>query len=380
MTRDMMIIRIRPSRWLVLSLVVISLILMGHTLLQSAPSEAISTGAKTLRQELSIARPNQDGQEILPSKTIPLKVGIQLKNVYNLQLALQTYSADGWYWVAWTEELNEILQQENLRPGKMIDFFNQVEPWNSRIEPETSEPRRLPDGSYYQTFRFSGNFYIAQIGERRSPFSSVQLQTVLETRPESFAFSNHAVVLEPDPNMTTIVGNYSELSGYKLEKGWIEQSTNTYPISAKNTEETFSQLSVNVLYSTEPWSAFMTWILPLLIVMIIVLLAPSLDSLLEEVRLAIPSTALLTLVLMQQSYKSELPAIPYLTFLDKIYAYCYLISLGLFILFLWSSNQLEAVKKEEKDTLRIRLNHIGTIGQISAWISLILVALIAWFL
>lgn len=373
-----MIASIRLTRWLILSLAIVSLILMGQMLFQHSSPVITNTGAKRLQYELSTSRAIEAESAAIPNKTIPVKVGIQIKNIYNLQLALQTYSADGWYWINWTEELNDILEQENLNSTKMIDFFNQVEPWNSRIESETSTPQRLPDGSYYQTFRFSGNFYIAQIGERRSPFSNVYLQIILEVRPESFAFSDHAILLEPDPSVSTIIGNYSELSGYKIERSWIEQATNTYPISSRRTEETFSQLVINIIYSTEPWAAFMNWILPLLIVMTIVLLAPSLDSLLEEVRLAIPSTALLTLVLMQQSYKSELPATPYLTFLDKIYAYCYLISLGLFILFLWSSNKLEAVPEEEKDTLRIRLNHISSIGQIAAWFSLILVVAIAW--
>lgn len=52
-------------------------------------------------------------------------------------------------------------------------------------------------------------------------------------------------------------------------------------------------------------------------------------------RLAIPSTALLTQVFLQQTRKAELPSTPYLTFLDELYACSYLLAVGLFILFLW---------------------------------------------
>jgi hypothetical protein len=74
--------------------------------------------------------------------------------------------------------------------------------------------------------------------------------------------------------------------------------------------------------------------------MAVVFLAPSLEASLGELRLAIPSTALLTLVVMQQTYQAELPPLPYLTFLDIIYAYCYLIAIAQFVLFVWGINVL----------------------------------------
>jgi hypothetical protein len=84
--------------------------------------------------------------------------------------------------------------------------------------------------------------------------------------------------------------------------------------------------------------------LPLLIVMAVVFLAPSLEASLGELRLAIPSTALLTLVVMQQTYQAELPPLPYLTFLDIIYAYSYLIAIAQFVLFVWGINVLAAAE------------------------------------
>jgi hypothetical protein len=74
--------------------------------------------------------------------------------------------------------------------------------------------------------------------------------------------------------------------------------------------------------------------------MAVVFLAPSLEASLGELRLAIPSTALLTLVVMQQTYQAELPPLPYLTFLDIVYAYCYVIAIAQFVLFVWGINVL----------------------------------------
>ncbi len=86
--------------------------------------------------------------------------------------------------------------------------------------------------------------------------------------------------------------------------------------------------------------------------MIVVLLAPGLEGSLGDLRLAIPSTALLTLVFLQQSYRAELPSTPYPTFLDQLYAYSYLVALGLFLLFVWSSNLFEAAPEPERKAVR----------------------------
>ena len=47
---------------------------------------------------------------------------------------------------------------------------------------------------------------------------------------------------------------------------------------------------------------------------------------------------------MQQTYQAELPPLPYLTFLDIIYAYSYLIAIAQFVLFVWGINVLAAAE------------------------------------
>jgi hypothetical protein len=74
-------------------------------------------------------------------------VGLHLKNIYNLRPDSQTFSADGWYWLEWSEPLNRILIAKELKPVQMVEFFNQVETWDSQIEAETAEtaePMLLP--------------------------------------------------------------------------------------------------------------------------------------------------------------------------------------------------------------------------------------------
>lgn len=76
---------------------------------------------------------------------------------------------------------------------------------------------------------------------------------------------------------------------------------------------------------------------PLAIVMSVVLLSPAVAGSMGDVPLAIPSTALLTLIFLQQAYHNEIPSLPYLTFLDQLFACSDLIAMGLFALFTWGT-------------------------------------------
>ena len=118
--------------------------------------------------------------------------------------------------------------------------------------------------------------------------------------------------------------------------------------------------------------------------MLTVFVAPSVSGRLSEMRIAVPSAALLTLVVMQQSYEATIPPLSYLTFLDLIYLWCYAVTVGLFILFIWSSNQLATVNSEAPDaaertaaiTARIdRNDRRFQIGSLIATVIFVLLAL-----
>lgn len=141
----------------------------------------------------------------------------------------------------------------------------------------------------------------------------------------------------------------------------------------------YSRLAADVVMRSDLFSSFVTWILPLLIVMLIVLLAPSLVGELGDVRLAIPSTALLTLIFLQQSCKAELPSLSHLTFLDCLYAYAYIVSLVLFVLFLWGTNVYAEASEQERTGALRRINRMDRVFQLTACAGFVLIAIWAWF-
>jgi Ca2+/Na+ antiporter len=112
--------------------------------------------------------------------------------------------------------------------------------------------------------------------------------------------------------------------------------------------------------------------------MLITLVAPTLAASLWDVRIAIPSTALLTLVFLQQSYRQNLPFLPYITYLDQIYAVCYITTFALFCLFVWASNKLDQSSEEDKPALIARLNAVDFRVQIACIAFLVVTITLNW--
>jgi hypothetical protein len=186
--------------------------------------------------------------------------------------------------------------------------------------------------------------------------------------------------MESDQGKESLVGAYGDVAGYELRGASLRPGINTYQWLGADKDAAYSQLLLRITYGTDSLAAFLKWILPLLIVMIVVLLAPSLEGSLNDIRLAIPSTALLTLVFLQQTYRAELPATPYPTFLDQLYAYSYLVAVGVFLLFVWSSNLLEEAPEGKREAVRAQTNRVDALFQKVALVGGVLWALLAWFL
>jgi hypothetical protein len=110
----------------------------------------------------------------------------------------------------------------------------------------------------------------------------------------------------------------------------------------------------------------------------IALMAPSVEGSLADVRLAIPSTALLTLIFLQQSYHSSLPRLSYTTFLDDLFSCSYLISMGLFALFTWGHNTYSSAADDKKEQAMKVINKADLLFQVSSALLLVVVATFSW--
>ena len=315
----------------------------------------------------------------LQRQGIRMQVGLHAESIYELSLAQKTFFVDGRFWLAWPNQLQEWMQREALNPLALVEFVNQVEDWDSKVVPDTTQPVQASDGSWHQSFHFSSHFTVPKIDLRKYPFGQLQLPIVLEIVPAHSNAEGRPLLLEPERNQNGIIGEDVNLDGYLLSSATLSPTVRTYRTDfGLKRPARISQVQCLFNYRSAFWPGFIKYVLPMAIIILVVLISPYLESSLGDVRLAIPSTALLTLVFLQQGYSDGLPQTPYLSYLDKLYAVAYLICVGLFILFAWSSNLYEVTPADQKTGVQARLDRIDQRFQFTALGLILVVAVEAW--
>lgn len=202
---------------------------------------------------------------------------------------------------------------------------------------------------------------MSDIDLHRSPFEVIRLPLILEISPDSLADPAGRVRLVPEASSRGLLGDLSSLYAYRLRKVSLRGFDHRYSTNSGTPRKSiYSRVELLIEYRPQPWAMLTQWILPLLLVMCLVLLAPNLEGTLGDARLAIPPT-------------------DYLTSLDLLYTYGYAVSVGLFVLFLWASNQMEAAGEGQRQRVMRRINRVDLRCQIGALAGFVLVALFAWF-
>ena len=311
---------------------------------------------------------------------IPVKVGAYIENYHDLSLQDRRFVAEGYYWVEWPQAIEDIIEAEHIAPIDVFEITNQIDEWDSKIRTISNARTKLPNGNYYFQARFSGNFYIPDLNLRRSPFEALTLPIIIEAQDDSLALENANVVLTKDNPRDSLVGSYGEIDGYTLVSETMKPMVHSYGTTwgLGQGDLRYSAMEVVAQLKSSIVASLLIWVLPLLIVVGIVLLAPSLAGELGDIRLAIPSTGLLTLIFLQQAYRTELPALDYLTFLDWLYACGYVIAILTFMLFVWGTNIYQEAGESEKALAVDRINRIDTIFQLSAVLGIVIAAALAW--
>lgn len=318
---------------------------------------------------------------IAQTRAIPVKTGVYVKNLHGLSLAERIFKAEGYFWLEWPQRLQDQLEETRVSAADLVELSNLVDEHEAVLKPY-GEVSRLPSGQYRYQVRFSGAFYIPSLSFKDSPFDRISLPIVLEIGPDAFALQNRPVVLVPDRASGALLGAYSVIDGFHLHSAELVPQLHAYG-SAWGLDKgdlDYATLSAVVHLDSDGLASFITYVLPLLIVLAIVFAAPSLEGRLGDVRVAIPTTALLTLIFLQQGYKASLPALSYLTFLDWLYAYAYLVTMALFFLFLWGNNACANVPEEQVASVVARINRIDLLFQVTALVGLVVVALLVWAL
>ena len=179
------------------------------------------------------------------------------------------------------------------------------------------------DGSKYQIMRIESQF-LKPFSLSSFPLDSHNLSVVLE---DSLSGADR-LVYEIDQADTGYAPDL-EISGWKLN-GWSHERLVVDYASAFGDRTVaqasqFARISFNLNIS-RPESYFV-WklLLPLVVVLCGAWIALLLNPVLTETRAALPASALLTTVFLQQSYTATLPETGGLVLLDKIYVVAYVL-------------------------------------------------------
>lgn len=265
-------------------------------------------------------------------------VGFYPINVYGVDPATSTFTYDGYIWFRWKGAID---------PTQTVELTNSVGKSSLTKQLLYDTPQVAPDGSKYQIMRIESQFL--------KPFSLASFpldQHDLSIMLEDSLYGADQLVYEIDKLDTGYAPNLS-ISGWKLH-GWADERTiidyaSTFGDRTVAQQSQFARISFSMNIS-RPESYFV-WklLLPLVVVLCGAWIALLLNPTLTETRAALPASALLTTVFLQQSYTGTLPETGGLVLLDKIYVVAYVL-----IVFTLGRVIVKSLNIEQKDVAQIQ--------------------------
>ena len=285
-----------------------------------------------------------------------IKMGLYAINNYNINLQSPSFESSGYWWLKWGDDLQAYLTENNLKIWKVlapVNLINIPQYADSVFIPTgNTKPTLMPDGNWYLTGAYSGEFFIDRSDFRRHPFTTLSLPIMIEA--DDVVLNSSKLEILPDTKGSGI-GQFIDSNLGWINQGWTLATYRHHYDSDFGFGEgasDFSQLIFEVKYSTSSWLSFWKILVPLMIVVAMIAGATKLDTTHYDVRLTLPVTVLLTLVFLQQTHDANLPQLPYLTFLDEVYVVSYILTLGSFVMMLWACRRYYAALKIEDSVAR----------------------------
>jgi hypothetical protein len=216
---------------------------------------------------------------------------------------------------------------------------------------------------------------------RAFPFDQLDLSFQAEFKSDYLSCTQKnpygCVMLAFEPRThEQLIGQFIDINGYDIVGTRTTEFIHEYSTGFGHGEESlYSALQVDVVYRPSFLAAFWSYIFPPLLLIGVAILSPSLPGSLGDVRLAIPTTILLTLIFLQIGYNSELPPLAYVNYLDWIFIYAYTVSAVLFVLFCWGANAyaIAEVRGEQESAVLRKVKSVDQLVQALALGGLVLV-------
>jgi hypothetical protein len=287
------------------------------------------------------------------SSAAEVTVGLYGVNAYDLDVAANTFYLSGYMWLRWSGDID---------PLATLEIANVVEEWGVIINPLNEEPEVLSNGDNLMPLRIQGRFF-QPFDLRDYPLDSQELTLLIEDSTNT----EDAVVYVPDVEGSGLDASF-QVPGWKVAGFTSEQLTHEYGTSFGSEEASSSQYStLKMSVQIERVKNLFMWklLLPVLLVLGTNWLALMLHPRLIEVRTAMPATALLTTVFLQQSSLDALPQVSSLVLMDLIYVVAYVLIVVTFAQVIWANNRIKHDDVDGSNTSRIRrIDRISLAAQV----------------
>jgi len=242
--------------------------------------------------------------------TVKVTYGVYINNLENIDLTTNSYSVDLYLWLRWKDP--------KIDPSTSIEVMNTVHGDDAvQMRRLFDEPLEMPDGSKYVAFRVQGAFN-SKMDLAKYPFDVQKLTMEFEDS------TNNGDVLEyvPDANPVTISNNLT-LPGYIVGTPSAVTPMHSYPtnfgdLSAEG-NPAYSRITITLPVTRNVLPSVVKIIVPIFIVVLITSLVFLLPARMEEARVGIGITAMLTMVALQWTTTSTLPNVSYLMMIDLVY-------------------------------------------------------------
>ena len=267
------------------------------------------------------------------NKSLPLNTsttGIFVEKIYDLDLSKGTFRAKGYLWSKWYGNL----RLWNLEPWPVQDpldgvYMNSTNKHDSIYDGEGYTYKSQQGGWSYTYRQFDAEFESA-FDFKKYPFDDQSIHI----------YAHHdidASVLRTYIDKDSVVQwNAPSFKEYSMVAQTFEDLIYEYPTRFGLTDYdptddqmyVTSSIKATITLHKSIQSAFIKDILPPLLVSLLLMvntIAP--DNEWEEIKAALPSAVLLSLIFLQQGYQAKIPTLNYLTFMDIYYMMLYLLTI-----------------------------------------------------
>ena len=318
------------------------------------PRQLPPSGWSTLRGDVLGDGEARIDQQQLEAAPYHVQVGVYVNTTSELDLSEPSYAASGYVWLRWQEPLQRYLEANRATIDQRFGLLNTlISTAPPQLQPVGKQPEHFADGSYYQLFTYRGRYSLDQVSFRHYPFMSISLPLAIEVDDVDGGLGYTQLRLEPDTRNSGM-GLYSDIIGW-LNQGWsIAEYRHHYAsnFGLGGPESDYSLILFEISFGTSSWAAFWRLLLPLAVLMAMVLLVFKVRPDEQDARASIPVTVLLTLVFLQQTYRDDLPDLPFLTFLDQVYVVAYVVTLVAFVLVIWIGRRYADMEALDDGTAR----------------------------